>query len=59
MVSKDKNMFKIAFVLSYFFVPIFLAEEFIRLHELNNTLVIVFFFQNIALFSSMLFVKHK
>lgn len=59
MVSKDKNMFKIAFVLSYFFAPIFLVEELIRLHELNNTLVIVFFFQNIALFSSMLFVKHK
>lgn len=59
MRTKEKDIYKLAFILSYYAVLLFLLEEYLRIHEINLVLAIVFNFQNIALFLSMLIMKNK
>lgn len=59
MSQKGKNVYKFSFISMYYFVILFFIEEYIRLKEINLVLVVLFFFQNIALFLATLIEKNK
>lgn len=59
MGLKEKNIYRFSFISVYFFVVLFLLEEYIRVNKINLVLVVLFFYQNVVLFLSMLIEKKK